>query len=184
VAECRLTGCRRSPVWAPLSLGGRRGWPGTTLQIRFMGITIPARFVRGDLGVRRQRLDPLRCGLMSFTSDDLERLNRAEEIDIETNAPDGLVHRTTIWVVVDGDEAFVRSVRGAKGRWYREAMANPAVAVHVDGRRLAATAIPATDPDSIDRTTEALRRKYEKIPGFAPMIKPDVLDTTLRLEPA
>jgi hypothetical protein len=120
---------------------------------------------------------------MSFTSDDLERLARAEEIEIETQAPDGPVHRTTIWIVVDGDEAFVRSVRGRKGRWYREATANPAVAIHVDGRRLPATAIPATDPDSIERTTIAMREKYDRVPGLKPMIKPDVLDTTLRLEP-
>jgi hypothetical protein len=120
---------------------------------------------------------------MSFTSDDLERLARAEEIEIETQAPDGPVHQTTIWIVVDGDEAFVRSVRGKKGRWYREASANPAVAVHVDGRRLPATAIPATDPDSIERTSNALREKYDRVSGLAQMLKPDVLETTFRLEP-
>jgi hypothetical protein len=120
---------------------------------------------------------------MSFTSDDLERLARAEEIDIETQAPDGPARQTTIWIVVDGDEAFVRSVRGRKGRWYREATANPAVAIHVDGRRLAATAIPATDPDSIERTSNALREKYDRVPGLKPMLQADVLDTTLRLEP-
>jgi hypothetical protein len=79
---------------------------------------------------------------------------------------------------------FVRSVRGETGRWYREATANPAVAIHVDGRRLAATAIAATDPDSIERTSAALREKYDRIPGLRPMLKPDVLDATLRLEPA
>ena len=121
---------------------------------------------------------------MSFASDDLERLNRAEEIDIETQGPDGPVHRTTIWVVVDGDDAFVRSVRGREGRWFREAMANPAVSILVEGQRLAATAIPATDPDSIERVNDALTRKYENIPGYRPMLKPDTFDTTLRLEPA
>jgi hypothetical protein len=121
---------------------------------------------------------------MSFSSDDLARIGGAEEIEIETQAPDGPVHRTTIWIVVDGDDAFIRSVRGREGRWFREAMANPAVAILVDGRRLAATAIPATDPDSIERVNAALTRKYENIPGYSPMLKPEVFDTTLRLEPA
>jgi hypothetical protein len=121
---------------------------------------------------------------MSFTSDDLERLDRAEEIEIETQAPDAPAHKTVIWIVVEGDEVFVRSVRGREGRWYREATANPAVAIHVDGRRLPATAIPATDPDSIERTSAALRRKYDRVPGLRPMLKPEVFDTTLRLEPA
>src|SRR6476646_4882991 len=100
---------------------------------------------------------------MSFANDDLERLAGAEEIEIETQPPDGPPHRTTIWIVVDGDEVFVRSVRGRKGRWFREASANPAVAIHVDGRRLPATAIPATDPDSIDRINRALTAKYTGI---------------------
>ena len=121
---------------------------------------------------------------MSFASDDLDRIGRAEEIEIETQAPDAPIHRTTIWIVVDGEEVFVRSVRGRTARWYREATANPAVAIHVDGRRLPATAIPATDPDSIERTSAALRVKYDRIPGLRPMLKPDVLDATLRLEPA
>ena len=121
---------------------------------------------------------------MSFSSDDLARIGGAEEIEIETQAPDAPVHRTIIWVVVDGDEVFVRSVRGRNARWYREAAANAAVAIHVDGRRLPATAIPATDPDSIERTSAALRVKYERIPGLRSMLKPDVLDATFRLEPA
>ena len=127
---------------------------------------------------------------MSFSDDDLALLDAAEEVDIETQAPDKPARRTTIWVVVDGGEVYVRSVRGEQGRWYQDAIANSTVALivggkrHVGGKRLVATAIPATDPDSIERVSGALRRKYADIPGFAPMIKPDVLDTTLRLEPA
>jgi hypothetical protein len=92
---------------------------------------------------------------MSFAEDDLALIRAAEEIQIETQAPDGPARRTIIWIMVDADDVYVRSVRGETGRWYREAMANPAVAIHVDGRRLAATAIPATDPDSIDRINRA-----------------------------
>ena len=121
---------------------------------------------------------------MSFAADDLARLRAAEEVDIETQAPDGPVPRTTIWLVVDGADVFVRSVRGPSGRWFREATANPAVAVHVDGRRLPATAIPATDPDSIERTTRAVREKYVGIAGFEAMQNPAIFDSTLRLEPA
>jgi hypothetical protein len=121
---------------------------------------------------------------MSFSSDDLARIDQAMEIEMETQAPGAPVHKTVIWIVVDGEEVFVRSLRGRAARWYREAAANPAVAIHVDGRRLPATAIPATDPDSIERTSAALRRKYDRVPGLRPMLKPDVFDATLRLEPA
>ncbi len=121
---------------------------------------------------------------MSFDDDDLARIRAAEEIEIETQAPDGPAHRTIIWVVVDGHDTFVRSVMGTRGRWFREATANPAVAIHVAGRRIPATAVPATDPDSMDRINRALTAKYTGIEGYDSMLEPAVLSTNFRLEPA
>jgi hypothetical protein len=121
---------------------------------------------------------------MSFSTEDLELLDATEEIEIETQAPEREVRRTTIWVVVDDGNAFIRSHRGATARWHRDAIANPAVAIHVAGRRLPATAIPATDPDSIERTSAGITRKYAGDPAAKTMIAPAILDTTLRLEPA
>jgi hypothetical protein len=121
---------------------------------------------------------------MSFARDELDALEAAEEVEIETQAPEGPVHRTTIWAVADDGDVFIRSYRGPTARWYREALANPAVAIHVDGRRLPTTAIAATDPDSIERATEALRAKYAGDPGLPGMVAPENLETTLRLEPA
>jgi len=122
---------------------------------------------------------------MSFSGEDLAAIDAAEEIRIETQAPGGDVHRTIIWIMVDDGEVFVRSVNGEDGRWYREAKANPAVAIHVADRRLPATAIPADDPDSIDRVSDALRRKYRtQGASLASMLEPNTLPTTLRLEPA
>ena len=121
---------------------------------------------------------------MSFATDDLRRLAADEEVEIETQAPNGPVHRTIIWVVVADGDVLVRSVRGEAGRWFREAKANPAVAIHSAGRRLAATAIPATDPDTIDRINSALTAKYLGIEGYDSMFEPDVLSANYRLEPA
>jgi hypothetical protein len=121
---------------------------------------------------------------MSFAEDDLARLEAAEEIEIETQAPDAPTRRTVIWVVVDDGEVFIRTFKGPKSRWYRDALANPAVAIHIDGKRLAATAIPATDPDSIERTSSGFLGKYADDPASKAMVAPDVLETTLRLEPA
>src|SRR5712671_4234116 len=75
---------------------------------------------------------------MSFSEEDLASLDRAEEVEIETQAPGKAARRTVIWVVVDGGEVFIRTFKGPDSRWYRDAMANPAVAIHVDGRRLPA----------------------------------------------
>ena len=76
---------------------------------------------------------------MRFPESDLAALAAAEEVDIETRAADGTVHRTIVWVMVRDDVVYLRSYRGPTGRWYREALADPTVALHVDGRRLASS---------------------------------------------
>ena len=123
----------------------------------------------------------------SFDPDTLQALDRADEVDIETSRGEGApVHRVTIWIVVDGDNAYVRSVRGPAGRWYRELSANPKGAIHVGGQRIPIEAEPVTDPESISRVTDALKRKYEqRWPGpLAGMLREEVLPTTMHLKPA
>jgi hypothetical protein len=126
---------------------------------------------------------------MRFEPGELAWLAETEEVEIETAVPGGPAHRTIIWIVVDGDDAFIRSVNGATARWYREAVANPAVTIHSRRRSQPERALPAraeaaADAASIDRTSDALRRKYERDPALRLMLKPGIFDTTLRLVPA
>ena len=123
----------------------------------------------------------------TFDPDTLQTLDRTHEVDIETSRGEGApVHRVTIWIVVDGDAVYVRSVRGPAGRWYRELSANPKGAIHVGGRRLAIQAEPAHDAESVTRVSAALKRKYEpRWPGpLAGMLREQVLPTTMRVNPA
>ena len=115
---------------------------------------------------------------------DLADIEAAEEVRIETQAADGTAHRTIIWVVVEGGHVYIRSVNGATARWYREARQRPDVALHVGRRRLSFSAVPATDPASIAACSAGLTRKYRRDYSLASMLKPDILETTLRLEPA
>jgi hypothetical protein len=121
---------------------------------------------------------------MRFEAGELALLAETREIQIETAQPGGSPHRTIIWVVVDGEDAFLRSVNGATARWYREAVANPSVTIHAGSRAIEARVIPAADPDSIERTSAALKRKYPTADGLREMLEPDVFDTTLRLDRA
>jgi hypothetical protein len=121
---------------------------------------------------------------VSFDPESLALWNDTAEIQIETSRGTGApVHQTVIWIVVDDDVAYVRSVRGPAGRWFRELQANPHGAVHAAGRRVAVQAQPATDATSVSRVSDLLRTKYEKRwPGpTASMLRDDVLPTTLRL---
>lgn len=120
---------------------------------------------------------------MAFSDEDLARIDRAKTIRLETSRSPQDVHRTTIWAVVDGTDVYIRSWRGANARWFREARANPDVAIHLGKRRIPARAIHATDADSVARASAALERKYEGDPATPSMVRHEILDTTLRLEP-
>lgn len=119
---------------------------------------------------------------MGYSQDELDLIDRTEEVEIETNGAEGAVHRTIIWAVVDGGAVFVRSYRGPHARWYREALADSSVALHVDGRRLPARAVPASAPASVERTSAGILRKYASDPAAKSMVRPELLDLTLRLE--
>jgi hypothetical protein len=121
---------------------------------------------------------------MRFKQDELDWLATTEEIEIETALPGGPAHRTIIWVMVDGDDAFIRSYKGADARWYREAVADPEVTIHAGGRALRARAVAAVDPESIRRTNDALASKYAGFEDTPAMLAPELFDTTLRLTPA
>lgn len=120
---------------------------------------------------------------MSFPKKTVALLDRTAEVDIETRSPKGTVHSVPIWVVVDGDDVFVRTYRGPTSRWYREILAGPAALV-VNRERIPVRAVVAADSASVKRTSDGYRKKYRKGSSLDDMLVPLVLPTTLRLEPA
>lgn len=124
--------------------------------------------------------------MSGFALDDATRMRNARTVRIETSAGAGKpVHRAIIWIVVDETgRAYVRSWLGERGRWYRELVANPTGAVHVDGRRIAVRATRA-DAEGIETCSRLLREKHRTSrASLASMLRDEVLDTTLELEPA
>jgi hypothetical protein len=121
---------------------------------------------------------------VAFDRDTLELLAATREVHIETRRPDGPAHSAIIWIVVDGEDVFVRSWLGARARWYREAVANPVVTIVAGDRRLPAVAAHAADPDSVRRCSDGFLSKYRRSKSAQSMVADDILDTTLRLEPS
>ena len=119
----------------------------------------------------------------TFSAEERELFEREPELEIETRSPDGQTHRATIWTVVDAGDVFIRSWRGASARWYREIRATGTGVIHAAGRELPVRAIPATDPDSIQRCSHGIDHKYAGSRATRSMLRADVLETTLRLEP-
>lgn len=105
-------------------------------------------------------------------------------VEIETVSPKGTKHSVKIWIVVVDGVPYVRSVRGTRGRWYRELLARGEGAIVARGKRTAVKANHDSTQVAIDGTSEALRRKYKTSgASLASMLRADVLDTTVRLEP-
>jgi hypothetical protein len=124
---------------------------------------------------------------MAKKADDLLwKLAESDEVDIETQRDSRSPrHRTTIWIVPTEDGVYVRSYKGKKGRWYREALANPLVAIRVGRRKVAARAEPEHNSPVVRAVNAGYRKKYgERWPDETQdMLKRSLFPTTLRLTP-
>jgi len=111
----------------------------------------------------------------------LRELRDLKEVAIRTEKhPESAV---VIWVVVADDEVFVRSVRGTKGRWYRDLAAGGPATLEFAGHQLALQAVPVSDPATIAKISREYLKKYQPSPYAQSMVRSDVLPTSLRLEP-
>ena len=98
---------------------------------------------------------------------------------------DGKRRRTRIWIVVDGDRVYVRSVRGDRGQWYQSVSERPdEAALHVGDTVIPVRAVPAVDEESIARCSAGLESKYGRSrASLLSMLQPSTLETTLLLQP-
>jgi hypothetical protein len=119
-----------------------------------------------------------------FPPEVLDRLRTQREVRIETRAgPDAPIHRTIIWVVVDGDRAFVRTYRGARSRWYREVLIEPDCTLWLGTEALPVRAVAATERDLVAAVSRGFETKYARSSSTPAMVRDEVLDTTLELLP-
>jgi hypothetical protein len=116
----------------------------------------------------------------------IELIGATRQVEIETQRPSGERRRTIVWIVTDGNDVYVRSVRGSAGRWYRDLVANPNGALHIGGDRVGVRVTPAADPASVALVSDLFRAKYGRTSRASTesMIQPHTLETTLRLHPA
>ena len=78
---------------------------------------------------------------------------------------------------------FSYGLRGAKGRWYRDLANGGPATLEFNGEQLAVQAVPATDAGSVERASQEFLSKYRSSPYAASIVRQDVLETTLRLDP-
>ena len=123
--------------------------------------------------------------MTAWTSDELNRIGNAEELQIASLRRDGTLRKpVTIWMVRLGDDLYVRCVNGRSGAWFRGVLTRHAGHIRAGGVEKDVTFVEETDPginDQIDAAYLAKSRRYP--PYVAPMVTPEVRAATIRLVP-
>ncbi len=116
-----------------------------------------------------------------FDADTLGLLRRTREVRlVPAEHPQDAV---TIWVVVVGDDAFIRSIRGPKARWYKSATADGNAVVEAGEERIGVR-LETADAARVEPVSRAFLAKYRDSPYAEKMVLPNILSTTLRMAPA
>src|SRR3984957_7009631 len=123
--------------------------------------------------------------MTTWTSDELDKIGDAEELQIAALRPDGkLRNPVTIWVVRRGDELDVRPYKGAGAGWYRGTQASHEGHVQAGGVDKDVTFVDVERglDGPID---DAYRAKYRRFDAryVDPMVAPAAQATTLSLVP-
>jgi hypothetical protein len=119
-----------------------------------------------------------------WTDDELERIERARELELASLRQDGTLGRpVTIWVVRQGDDLYVRSWRGAGSGWFRGVQDRHEGHVRAGGVDKDVTFIE-TDDEGVNAAIDVrYRAKYGDSRYATPMVTEPARSTTLRLVP-
>lgn len=122
--------------------------------------------------------------MSTWTDDELDRIGSAVELDLESERTDGTLRTpVTMWVVRDGDDVYVRSVKGRNGPWFRGAQARrqgriSSGGVHKD------VSFQDADPGDWSGVDAAYRRKYGSYRGIVDhVLTEQSRQSTIRLVP-
>jgi hypothetical protein len=84
-----------------------------------------------------------------------------QEIFALVHGQDGQLREVKIWIVVQGDQAFVRTRNTS---WRAALESDPKAALKIAGKEIPIRAVPVKDPALYDRVNEAYVAKYGRMP--------------------
>jgi hypothetical protein len=123
--------------------------------------------------------------MTQWTSDQLDKVGRAEELQIASVRRDGTLRKpVTVWGVRHGDDLFVRCVGGRNGHWFRGAQERHEGRMRAGGVQQDVTFV---DPDhDIEAEIDAAyRAKYRRYAGsiLNSVLTPEARAATIKLVP-
>src|SRR5436190_13279657 len=100
--------------------------------------------------------------MTAWTTDELERIGPADELEIASLRNDGTLRSsTTIWVVRLDDDLYVRSVNGRSSGWFRGTQVRQEGRIRAGGVEKDVT-FADVDTGAEDRIDDAYRTKYRR----------------------
>ena len=122
--------------------------------------------------------------MTAWTTDELDNIDAADELEIASLRADGTLRNpTTIWVVRPGDDLYVRSVNGRTGTWFRGSQDRHEARIQAGGVGKDVLLVEADDlGDEIDA---AYRTKYGRYAAsiVGSVLTPEARAATLKLVP-
>jgi hypothetical protein len=122
--------------------------------------------------------------MSTWTSDELDRIGGAEELEIASVQRGGSLRRpVTIWVVRHGDDLFVRSVNGRTSSWFRGARVRHEG--HIEAGGVEKDVLFVETDDVSDEIDAAYRAKYHRYAASLvdPIVSPDARAATIKVVP-
>ena len=123
--------------------------------------------------------------MTTWKSDELTKIGAAEEMEIASLGRDGKLGRpVTVWAVRQGDDVYLRSVRGRSGHWFRGTQETHQGRLRAGGIQQDVTFVEA-DHDIDDEVDAAYRAKYRRYAGsiLNSVLTPEARSSTLKLVP-
>jgi len=122
--------------------------------------------------------------MTAWTTDDLDKIDAADELEIASVRADGTSRNpTTIWVVRLGDDLYVRSVNGRTGTWFRGAQDRHEARIQAGG--VGKDVLLFERDDLGDEIDAAYRTKYRRYAAsiVGSVLTPEAKAATLKLVP-
>ena len=124
--------------------------------------------------------------MLEWTSDELQKIGTAEELQIASLRRDGTLRKSTrIWVVRVGDDLYVRSVNGRGSSWFRGVETRHEGQIRAGGVVKDVTFVEETDTHVNEQIDTAYRAKYHRYAASIvnTTLTPQARTATIKLVP-
>lgn len=124
--------------------------------------------------------------MSQWTSDELKKIEIAEELKIASFRHDGTLRKPVIiWVVRVGDKLYVRSVNGRTSAWFRGVQSRHEGQIRAGGVVKDVIFVEEPDPNINDQVDAAYATKYRRYAAsiINSINSPDARAATIRLVP-